>query len=196
MKTSRKIIGIIMSLILAGSMCACGSETGVDSKSAADESVVSQTNVETEGSEAGAAESVENSEVSEISDGSEGEDNTQNPIMNFVGPYACDRAVMNISAKDNDGAEITVTWSNSASSHAEWTMSGTFDTETMTINYSDCKKSVIEVNEDGETVSDETEYENGKGRIVIHEDNSVTWEDDEENAAEGMVFTFNFSPEE
>jgi len=121
---------------------------------------------------------------------------SQNIMMNFVGPYACQRAGMDVRAKGKNGAEFTVTWASSASSYAKWVFSGTFDNDTMTVEYKNCQKTVVEVNEYGLTVDEDKEYDDGTGRIVFNtDDNTLTWEDDEENIADGMIFRFNGEPE-
>ena len=38
----------------------------------------------------------------------------QNPVMNFVGNYACDRASILVEADGADGAKISVQWGSSA----------------------------------------------------------------------------------
>ena len=56
------------------------------------------------------------------------EEDGQNPVMNFVGNYTCDRAAMLVEADGTENAKFTVTWGSSAWEHSEWTMSGKLDT--------------------------------------------------------------------
>lgn len=222
MNTSKRIIGIITALLLAGAMTACNAEVNVNSESSSSQASTSSqadaadsaVSSESASSEAAASEEASSSAASEAASGESSEktssestesneseanddnDDAQNPVMNFVGPYACDRATMEVSALDEDLADITVRWANSAFSHAEWTMSGVFDADTMTVDYSDGQKSVIEVDENGDTVKADVEYSNGTGTITFNEDGTITWSDNEENIADGMVFTFNYAPEE
>lgn len=51
-------------------------------------------------------------------------------------------------------------------------------------------KKQIESSEGGATESEQVLYTKCKGRLIFSENNTVVWEDDEENAADGMVFTF------
>ena len=51
-------------------------------------------------------------------------------------------------------------------------------------------KKEIESSEGGATESEQVLYTKCKGRLIFSENNTVVWEDDEENAADGMVFTF------
>ena len=63
----------------------------------------------------------------------------QNPVMNFIGYYVCDRANIYIEATDEqNGASATVTWGSSAWENSAWTMTGTFDPETLQFEYQDC----------------------------------------------------------
>ena len=114
----------------------------------------------------------------------------QNPIMNFIGTYAKDRCFIEVSAADDkDGAEFSVRWSSSAWEHSEWHMSGTFDTETLTVNYANCEKKDVVFKEDGTVESETVVYENGKGSFTFNEgDASLIWNDEEEHQADGIVF--------
>lgn len=178
MKTRTKLISMAAVLLIAGIISACGTSSSDNSETPSSETV-----------------SLTQSETVSAETPDENEDG-QNPVMNFVGPYACERATMEVQAKDSSSALINVHWAGSASTDAEWEMSGDFNSETMTVSYTDCKKTIKEFDETGSTVSENTEYENGKGELIFHEDNTITWEDDEENIADGMVFTFSFNSEE
>lgn len=111
----------------------------------------------------------------------------QNPIMNFVGNYACDRASILVEADGVDGAKFSVSWGSSAWEHSEWTMSGKFDPDTLTVEYTDCVRKDVVFAEDGSVDSETVVYENGFG--TIHFDNGdLYWKDDEEHVADDMVF--------
>lgn len=117
------------------------------------------------------------------------ESDGQNPVMNFVGTYGCDRATMIVECKGADEAQFTVTWSSSAATHAEWTMSGKLDTDKLTVDYTDCVKKEVTFNEDGSVASEDVIYEDGTGTITFSaEDYTLTWDDAKEHAADGMVF--------
>jgi len=129
-------------------------------------------------------------------------DDGQNPVMNVIGNYVCDRARVEVQPKGEDMADITVSWSNSAFDHAEWTMSGVFDTDTMTVSYSDCVMKNVAYDRDSEETDkiplETIIYTDGSGKIIFGEDGTLTWEDDQDHAAEGMVFEYLlvFPPEE
>lgn len=122
-------------------------------------------------------------------------DDGQNPIMNFIGDYVCDRADILIEAADEvNGAKATVTWGSSAAEHSEWTMSGTYDDESHVFTYADCVRKNIVLNEDGSVASEEEVYNDGTGTMTFSEGNEgpyLEWKDDKENMADGMTFTFN-----
>ena len=116
-------------------------------------------------------------------------DDGQNPIMNFVGTYASGRASILVEADGADGAKLTVTWGSSAWEHSEWVMSGKFDPDTLTIEYSDCVRKDVEFAEDGSIKSETVVYENGFGTVHFDaDDGSLRWKDDEEHMADDMVF--------
>lgn len=116
----------------------------------------------------------------------------QNPVMNVIGDYASGRASIHIDAGEGHAASASVSWSSSAAEHSEWTMSGTFNSDTHTFEYTGCTKKNFVYAEDGSVESEETVYTDGTGRMVFSEDPlSLTWEDDKENAADGMTFTYS-----
>ena len=116
-----------------------------------------------------------------------------NPIMDFVGPYTCDRATVNIEAYGPDGVKATVLWASSASEYSEWVMSGTFDEDTKTFEYHDCVKTETVYDDDGSIKSEEEVYTGGHGFMFFEAGDklTLTWQDDQEHAADDMVFTFD-----
>lgn len=118
-----------------------------------------------------------------------GEEDGQNPVMNFIGEYSCGRATIRVEAEGADGAAFSVHWGSSYNEAAEWTMSGKLDPDTLKVEYDDCRSAAVTYNDDGSVASETVNYENGKGSFTFNgEDYSLTWQDDEENAAEGMTF--------
>ena len=157
----KKLLTLLLALMMLFSLAACAAK----SEPAGSEPAGS----EPAGSEPAAAE-----------DG-------QNPVMNFVGTYACDRASVFVEADGADGAKLTVRWGSSAWEHSEWTMSGKFDPETLTIEYSDCVRKDVAFAEDGSVDSETVVFENGVGTVHFENDN-LYWKDDEEHVADDMVF--------
>ena len=164
----KKFISIIAVGLMVFSLAACAGKKDAETEAPESESTAP---VETETSE----------ETEPADDG-------QNPVMNFIGDYYLDRASMNISASGENGAAIFVTWSSSAFEHSEWTMMGEFNEDTMSIEYKDCEKKTIVFKENGEIESETVEYSDGTGRIVFGDGNTLTWEDDKANIADGAVF--------
>lgn len=112
----------------------------------------------------------------------------QNPVMNFVGEYQCDRAHARVECMGYDEASITIEWGSSAWELARWLVVGPLDTDTMTIEYSGCPKYIVVHDENGEVKSEEAEYEDGTGTIVFHEDGSFTWHEDKAEDRDDMLF--------
>jgi hypothetical protein len=123
----------------------------------------------------------------------EAQDDGQNPAMNFVGDYVNNRASIHIGAEGDDGINAEVTWASSAAENSTWTMSGTFDSENLQFEYSDCVKTDYVYGEDGEVKEQKEAYTGGHGIIKFTdgEELSLTWQDDEEHIADGTVFTYN-----
>ena len=113
----------------------------------------------------------------------------QNPTMNFVGTYAKDRCSILVEAQGQNNAKFTVMWGSSAAEHSEWTMSGKLDTETLTVDYTDCVKKDVVFKEDGTIDTETVIYENGTGTFKF-DGSTLTWTDNNENAADGMVFEY------
>ena len=67
-------------------------------------------------------------------------------------------------------------------------MSGKYDPATETISYENGTKKVFTYTEEGEPETETVEYTNDKG-VFVFSYNGVTWEEYNENIAEGMVFT-------
>ena len=112
----------------------------------------------------------------------------QNPVMNFIGEYRCDRAHALVECFDKQDAWITIEWGGSASEKARWDIVGRLDTETLTIAYSGCTKQIIAYDADGEIVSQEPAYEDGTGTITFHNDGTFLWHEDQSEYGADMLF--------
>ena len=120
-------------------------------------------------------------------------DDGQNPAMNFIGNYQCDRASVMIGADgEENGMTATVTWGSSAWENSAWVMSGTFDAETLQFEYHDCVRTDYVYDDNGEVKSQEEVYVGGHGFMTFTEGDplTLTWQDDQENVADGMVFEY------
>ncbi len=114
----------------------------------------------------------------------------QNPVMNFVGTYACGRCSILVECEGSDGAKFLIQWGSSAAEHSEWTMSGVLDSDTLTVSYADAVRKDIVFKENGTIDSETTVYENGTGSFTFQEDGTLTWNDEQENAGEDMIFEY------
>ncbi|MBR3587087.1 MAG: hypothetical protein IKO00_13785 [Oscillospiraceae bacterium] len=114
----------------------------------------------------------------------------QNPVMNFIGEYQCDRAHATVMCSGFEDAWITIQWGSSAWELTQWDIFGTLNTDTLTINYSGCTKSNIVYDDNGEVKSQEPEYEGGTGTIVFNNNGTFTWYEDQSENTAGMVFTW------
>lgn len=113
----------------------------------------------------------------------------QNPVMNFVGPYACDRATVLVECQGESDAVFTVTWSTSATESSTWTMSGTLDTEKLTVNYTNGTRTDGVWADDG-TGEETVAYTDGTGTFTFDDAGNLTWNDEKEHIADGMTFAY------
>ena len=112
----------------------------------------------------------------------------QNPVMNFIGEYQSGRAHARVECFGKDEAWITIDWGGSVSETAHWDIVGRLDTDTLTVAYEGCTKSIVTYDAEGEIVSQEPEYEDGSGTVVFHDDGTFTWHEDPPGSDEDMVF--------
>ena len=112
----------------------------------------------------------------------------QNPVMNFIGEYQCDRAHATVECMAYEDAMISIEWANSASEMTNWVITGRLDTETMTVAYDGCGRTLFVYDDQGEVTSDESEYEEIPGTIVFHNDGTFTWHRDLPEGGEDLVF--------
>ncbi len=112
----------------------------------------------------------------------------QNPVMSFVGEYQCDQAQATVECFGFDEAWITIQSSGSAWETPQWDIVGSLDPDTLTISYTNCGKSLIVYDENGEIKSQDLEYEGGTGTIVFNDDGTFTWHEDQSESVDDMVF--------
>ena len=125
-------------------------------------------------------------------------DGGENPSLNWAGYYADtnhkERMMLIESGSEGTNAcTVTVTDTPTPEQMVKWTAVGEFDEETMAIRYTNCVKTECQLDADGKTVSEKTVYDNGTGSFVIdHEEQTITWTDDMEDAGNGSLFTFSY----
>ena len=182
----KKTIVVITVLSLLIMLAACASAPAAEN-SAASAGTETAAPQEIIGQEA----DVQPSEAPETVPAEPVEEDGQNPVMNFVGPYVCDNCSILIEADGPHGAKASVTWSTSATELTEWSMSGIFDEETLSFKYTNGVKSTYVYGDDGIVTGTETVYKDGSGTFAFTEDLILSWVDDVEHAADGMLFSFN-----
>ena len=114
-----------------------------------------------------------------------------NPVLNFAGPYFCEGCSIFIEAAGSKTCKATITWSQNPSEISEWHMSGPFDTDTLSFKYENCVKTKYVYGDDGLITGTETVFENGTGSIAFTEEYVLSWIDDSEHPADGMLFVFS-----
>lgn len=112
----------------------------------------------------------------------------QNPVMNVVGEYQCDRAHATVTCFGYDEAWITIEQGDSASEVTQWNLYGRLDTDTLSITYTDGLKYLLVYDEDGEIESQESLYEDGTGTVSFREDGGFTWHEDQSESGEDLTF--------
>lgn len=114
--------------------------------------------------------------------------NWQNPVMDFVGEYQCDRAHATVECFGYDEAWITIEWGSGAGELTRWIIVGQLDTDTLTINYSGAGKANLVYDEEGDVETEESIYDDGTGAIAFHEDGTFTWHEDLSENETDLVF--------
>ena len=98
---------------------------------------------------------------------------------------------MLIEAEGDKDAKITIDWGSSAWENTQWILKGEFDTEKMTVEYTNATKTDITYKDNGEVEKETVVYENGTGRVIYNDvDASILWDDDVEHAGDGLAFRF------
>ncbi|MBR6259829.1 MAG: hypothetical protein IKR21_06405, partial [Oscillospiraceae bacterium] len=120
----------------------------------------------------------------------------QNPVMNFVGPYASGDYNALVEAEGKDNAKITIECGDPAWPDYSWVMSGPFDTDTLTVNYTNCVMTSYNWTDINTLPGSKVEYENGEGRVEFDAEKlTFTWRNDNSDW-EDVVFEWSFEPDE
>ena len=98
----------------------------------------------------------------------------QNPAMNIVGIYHADESIEALVEADGaENAKITITWASSPWFQNRTVLSGFFDTETLSVAFSNATLTSYTYNSDGSVAEETVSYTDGKGRAVFNmQDNS------------------------
>lgn len=121
----------------------------------------------------------------------------QNPTMNLIGDYTDEhsqRAVMHIKATDENAADVTIHWANSATEMVMWHFTGICDENDLSVSYTNCAKTIITTEDEDTEGSEKIVYKNGTGKLTYNEDaGSICWQDDMEDAGKDCVFVWDAS---
>ena len=116
-------------------------------------------------------------------------DDETRSLADFAGEYQSGRCGISIIDNGNNEATIEVHWGSSATESTDWRMSGTFDPDTMRINYPGAVKTNSVFAEDGTQTEANEEYNDGYGRIQFFGDGTLAWQDEKEaDQLQGMTF--------
>ena len=169
----KTLFSFLLSLALVLSLSACGSARPAQTETPAAEPQLTET-VETPA-----------------------EDREQNPVMNFVGVYSTEYSTE--ALVEADGAEyarITVTYAGSPWFHNQTVMSGRFDPETLTVEFSNATLTEYTYASDGSVTEEKTSYTDDKGYAVFNPaDNTLTITEEFESGNMETVYTWGPSPD-
>ncbi|MCQ2546761.1 MAG: hypothetical protein MJ161_04340 [Clostridia bacterium] len=75
---------------------------------------------------------------------------------------------------ESDCVTVDVFWAGSATETTEWTMHATINEDNQLV-YNDCVKKLIVTDEDGNTVSEDTQYTDGEGYFEYADNGELKW---------------------
>ncbi len=116
----------------------------------------------------------------------------QNPVMNFIGNYASERARAVVMSAGTSDAKITIRWSSSVDSLRQWEIQGTLDTDGLLVLYRNAVVKDITYNADGSVKTEEIVTEQGIGSITFRESGSFLWND---GLVDRLDVEFTWSPQ-
>lgn len=174
-----KLLCLTLTLVLLTAVFAGCKTDKTDDATEAETTTAAETEAQTETeTEAAASETDETAEIAEA----------DRIPANFAGDYQFERCSIEVTAQSDTEMKFLVHWGSSAMESRQWEMSGTFDPDTLRVNYSDCVCKDLVADENG-NITETVVYENGIGRIQFYDFDSLGWMDEQDNAASGMEFT-------
>lgn len=121
----------------------------------------------------------------------EAEEDGQNPVMNYIGKYDNGGCTILVEADGMNGAKFTVDFPMTDDEAESYTFSGEWEEDTLKVHYNNSTKKVLKLAADGTVTEEKTEYTDGSGEVVFHEDGTLEWKD--ENEAERFIDNYTFS---
>ena len=139
----------------------------------------------------GSNESGEPAEETTVAAAEEEHADATNIYEAIAGDYqdkVSERASLMASADlESDCLTIIVYWSNSATESVEWTMHATMNGDNQ-LEYTDCVKKTIVTDEDGNPVSSDTEYKDGKGYFEYADGGELKWIGAQDEECQSCIF--------
>ncbi len=187
MNLKKTILVAGMTALLFSALCGCGEKKEETTAATTAAQTEAATAAQTEAATEAQTEAVTEAQT-EAATAAQTEAVTEAAAVDYSGFYVetiAGRCQLNVEQKGDGSYTVAVHWSGSAYEGGEWYFSGTFD-ENGKMVYSDGEK-IHYIFDENETETRTTEYKDGTGYIQISGD-TLTWQDDMENAAEGNVF--------
>ena len=106
----------------------------------------------------------------------------------FEGVWQCGRATIAMYWEE-EGFKVLITWGSSAWEHSEWEYSCFYhDEDNTVVSMPFGTRSEVVYNDDGEIASVTEAYNDGEAVFSLDEEGYLIWQDQKENAGEGMRF--------
>ena len=113
--------------------------------------------------------------------------------MNFIGNYTCGKATAEVSVTDGR-VQVKIRNPYDAATVYEWTMSGLMNPDTLTVDFDNCTKSVLNLDTESGEPEEVDGYTSGTGMLSFADtdenDPTFMWFDEKENAGGGMEFIY------
>ncbi len=110
-------------------------------------------------------------------------------IALFEGEWQCDRAAIEVYWEE-EGFKVLIRWGSSAWEHTEWEYSCYYHEDDGTlVSMPFGIRTEFVYGDDGEIVSATETYNDGEATFYLDEEGCLIWQDEKENAGEGMHFT-------
>ncbi|MBQ3879941.1 MAG: hypothetical protein II727_06520 [Oscillospiraceae bacterium] len=110
----------------------------------------------------------------------------------FAGIWGKDRATLEVVPQDDGTYLCLIYWGSSASETTYWEYPCRAEDKALVCESAGSKTEIV-FDEDN-TEQDTVAYTDGSARFVLDEEGGLTWEDEKENAGDGLVFTRSDTP--
>ncbi len=111
----------------------------------------------------------------------------------FLGIWESDRVTVELCPREEGGWRALVSWGGSATEHTSWEYLCQAEGDALVCTGSGTKTELV-WSEDGEPESDTVVYSDGTARFSLNGEGQLLWQDEKENAGEGLVFSHVETP--